>query len=119
MKAARSFVLRLKARAKETNTPLAAEFHTPPRCRGLCLGYHPVEGLAYDPSEGQFYYLPSPFGFHSVRYPLPEPKPIPTEEAVALAHKLLAKARRVNPFAAYPRQARVWADEVFTAYVDL
>jgi hypothetical protein len=105
---ANEFISRLKAKARATGSPLAAEFHTPPHCRGLCLGYHPVEGLAYDPSEGRFYYVPSPFGFHSVRYPAPEPEPVPTEEAaVALAQELLAKARRVNPFAAYPRQARV------------
>ena len=106
------FVERMEAKARAIGKSLTATFPRVPRdCqRSGCMGYHAEPGLKVTP-EGQWYYVPSPYGFHSLVVPEPRPRPVSREEAVILAYELLAAARRYDPWAAYPDIVAVERDE--------
>jgi len=95
--AARKALERALEEAKRTGKSQIFSYPQVP-CKGPCMGFHVTPSVAVTP-EGKFYYIPSPYGFHSKAVNPPQPRKLKSiEEAVNLMKKLLSEARYFDPF---------------------
>jgi hypothetical protein len=91
---AKEFVQKMLALAKKYNKTVGAQIRVLPSvCDKACRGFHKTCYFDFTPN-GCILYMPSPYGFHSVVYPVPKYRKISHEKAVRIIEDLMEEKKK-------------------------